>query len=451
MMLKLQNKEEVQELIAQRNLLGLRHLLAECEPNEVAHLIDELPVQDDIITFRLLPNNLATETFQHLSYDKQQQLIKELGADKTRLSNLLNDLDPDDRTALLEEMPGPMAQRLIQSLSAEERKVATELLGYPKESIGRLMTPDYVAVRPEFTIQQTLEHIRQYGKDSETLSVIYVIDEKWKLIDDLRVREIILAKPDQSVLELMDNRFVSLKAMDDQETAVRVFRDYDRSALPVTDRSGVLLGIVTVDDVLDIAEEEATEDFHKFGSIQDAIFNPLKAKVGFLYRKRIIWLFALVFMNIFSGAAMATYEETIQAVVSLVFFLPLLIDSGGNAGAQSATLMIRAMATGDVHMKDWFKLVGKEMLVALLLGLTMAAAVALVASYRSPEIIIIVALTMICIVLVGSVLGMSLPFIFTKFGVDPATASAPLITSVADICGVLIYLSIATCYLGMSG
>ncbi|MDQ3535812.1 MAG: magnesium transporter [Bacteroidota bacterium] len=450
-MLKLQNKEEVQELIAQRNLLGLRHLLAECEPNEVAHLIDGLPVQDDIITFRLLPNNLATETFQHLSYDKQQQLIKELGADKTRLSNLLNDLDPDDRTALLEEMPGPMAQRLIQSLSAEERKVATELLGYPKESIGRLMTPDYVAVRPEFTIQQTLEHIRQYGKDSETLSVIYVIDEKWKLIDDLRVREIILAKPEQSVLELMDNRFVSLKAMDDQETAVRVFRDYDRSALPVTDRSGILLGIVTVDDVLDIAEEEATEDFHKFGSIQDAIFNPLKAKVGFLYRKRIIWLFALVFMNIFSGAAMATYEETIQAVVSLVFFLPLLIDSGGNAGAQSATLMIRAMATGDVHMKDWFKLVGKEMLVALLLGLTMAAAVALVASYRSPEIIIIVALTMICIVLVGSVLGMSLPFIFTKFGVDPATASAPLITSVADICGVLIYLSIATWYLGMSG
>lgn len=448
-MLELQTKEEIQELIAQRNLMGLRHLLENWEPNEVADLIDSLPVQDDIIVFRLLPHTLATDTFQHLSKEKQQELIKALEENKNRLASLLNDLDPDDRTALLEEMPGPMAQRLIQTLSPEERRVATELLGYPKESIGRLMTPDYVAVRPGFSMEQTLQHIRQYGKDSETLNNIYVIDERWKLIDDLRVREVLLAKPGQTIAELMDNRFISLKAADDQETAVKVFRDYDRNALPVTDSKGVLLGIVTVDDVLDVAEEEATEDFHRFGSIQDAIFNPLKAKIFFLYKKRILWLFGLVFMNIFSGAAMATYEETLQTVVSLFFFLPLLIGSGGNAGAQSATLMIRALATGDVQMKNWFRLMGKEMIVALLLGVTMAGAVAIVASFYSSDIILVVALTMICIVMVGSVLGMSLPFIFTRFGVDPATASAPLITSIADICGVLIYLSIATWYLGI--
>jgi magnesium transporter len=278
-----------------------------------------------------------------------------------------------------------------------------------------------------------------------------VVNEKWRLIDDLNVRDILLAKPDQTIADLMDERFISLKATDDQESAVRIFRDYDRVALPVTDTKGVLLGIVTVDDVIDVAEEEATEDFHRFGSIQDAVFNPLKAKITFLYRKRIMWLFALVFMNVFSGAAIAAFEETIQTVVSLVFFLPLLIGSGGNAGAQSATLMVRALATGDVQMKDWLHLLGKETLVALLLGITMAVAVAAVASFRTPEIIIVVALTMVCIVLVGSMVGLSLPFVFTRFGADPATASAPLITSIADISGILIYFSIATWYLGLSG
>ncbi|CAN5561768.1 magnesium transporter [soil metagenome] len=448
-MITIKSKSEIQKLIDERDLMGLRHEMATWEPNEVADLIDELTVQDDIIVFRLLPQELATNTFQHLSYEKQQELIEALAEKQNRLASLLNDLDPDDRTALLEEMPGPVAQRLIQILSPEERRVAVKLLGYPEDSIGRLMTTDFVAVRPNFTIQQTLAHIRLYGKNSETLNIIYVVNEKWRLIDDLNVRDILLAKPDKKIEDLMDERFISLKATEDQESAVRIFRDYDRVALPVTDSKGVLLGIVTVDDVIDVAEEEATEDFHRFGSIQDAVFNPLKAKVIFLYRKRIMWLFALVFMNVFSGAAIAAFEETIQNVVSLVFFLPLLIGSGGNAGAQSATLMIRAIATGEVHMKDWMYLLGKELLVSLLLGITMAVAVAAVASFRTPEIIVVVALTMICIVLVGSLVGLSLPFIFTRFGADPATASAPLITSIADISGILIYFSIATWYLGL--
>jgi magnesium transporter len=446
---ELKDKTAINKMIESRKLMELRHEFEKWEPNEVADLIEDLPSHEDVIVFRLLNHEMATETFQHLSYEKQQGLIKEFAVNQKRLSHLLNDLDPDDRTALLEEMPGPMAQQLIQILSPEERKIATELLGYPEDSIGRLMTPDYVAVKPHFSVHDTLEHIRRYGRDSETLTVIYVVDTKWKLIDDLRVREILLAKPDQKISELMDNRFIALKATDDQESAVRTFRDYDRIALPVTDSRGVLLGIVTIDDVIDVAEEEATEDFHKFGSLQNIVVNPLTARISFLYRKRIMWLIALVFMNIFSGAAIATFEETIEAVVALVFFLPLLIDSGGNAGAQSATLMRRALATGDVEMKNWLRLLGKELTVAVLLGVTMAVAVSMVATFRAPEIITVVAITMVSIVLVGSIIGMLLPFLFTRFGADPATASAPLITSLADISGVLIYFSIATWYLGL--
>ncbi|MFA7201262.1 MAG: magnesium transporter, partial [Bacteroidales bacterium] len=243
---------------------------------------------------------------------------------------------------------------------------------------------------------------------------------------------------------LMDYRFTALNAMDDQETAIGAFQDYDRVALPVLNSEGVLLGIVTFDDIMDVAEEESTEDFHKFGSIQQPIANPLRERAWGMYKNRVLWLLVLVFVNIFSGAALASFESIIQSVVSLVFFLPLLIDSGGNAGSQSATLMIRALAIGDVKVSDWYKLIGKEFIISFLLGVTMAAGVAAIASFRAPEIILVVALSMLLIVMTGSLIGLLLPFLFTKFRLDPATASAPLITSIADICGVLIYFSIAS-------
>ncbi len=441
---------ELQELIDNRQWKELRQELEKLDPAEIAEIIEELKREgDDIILFRLLPRETAKETFFRLEYDKQEELLEGLADRKHLLAELLNDLAPDDRTALFEELPGPVTQRLIQLLSPEERKISIQLLGYPEDSIGRLMTPDYVAVKPEMTIEQALDHIRQFGKDSETLNVVYVIDKNWKLIDEIRLREILLAKSGQTIEDLMDKRFVALNVLDHQETAISIFHDYDRVALPVINTEGILLGIVTFDDVMDVEEEEATEDFHKFGSIQDLIFNPAKAKIFLLYKKRIPWLVALVFMNVFSGAALASFGNTIESMVSLVFFLPLLIGSGGNAGAQSATLMIRSLATGEVILKDWFRLTGKELLVALLLGITMAVAVGLVASFRAPEIVTIVGLSMIITVLTGSILGLSLPFIFTFFRLDPATASAPLITCLADISGILIYFSLATWFLGI--
>lgn len=442
------NKTYFHKLIEEKAWKTIKEELHKLDPVEIAEIIEELSKSDEVIVFRLLPRDAAKETFQHLPHEIQEEIIEGLAVNSSKITSLLNDLDPDDRTAFFEELPGEITQRLLQMLSSEERRIATQLLGYPEDSIGRLMTPEYVAVKAYFTVEQALEHIRKFGRDSETLNVLYVVDNRWKLVDDIRIKEILLASPEQKISELIDNRFVALNAFDDQEVAIKVFQDQDRVALPVVSSDGMLLGIVTFDDVMDVAEEEHTEDFHKFGSFREAIVNPLKAKILYLYRQRVVWLTALVFMNVFSGAAISSFENVIEKVVSLVFFLPLLIGSGGNAGSQSATLMIRSIAIGDVEMKDWFRLLGKELIVSFLLGLTMALGVSIIASFRAPEIIVVIAITMILNVMAGSIIGLLMPFIFTKLKLDPATASAPLITSIADITGVLIYFSIASWYFG---
>lgn len=438
----------IQQLIDSKSWITLKEELKKLNPSYIAEALVELPESDQIFVFRLLDRNHAKETFTHLSHSEQQFIIEGLAEYRNELTELLNDLDPDDRTAFFEELPGQVSQKLMQLLSEREREITIRLLGYPEDSIGRLMTPEYVALKANFTVKQALEHIRKFGRDSETLNILYVVDDKWHLLDDMRIKDLILASPDQLISDLMDKHYYALNAYDDQEKAIKVFQDSDRAALPVVDTDGVLVGIVTFDDIIDVLQEETTEDFHRFGSVQDGVVNPLKATIGYLYKKRIVWLVALVFMNVFSGAAIASFEEVIQSVVSLVFFLPLLIDSGGNAGSQSATLMIRSLAVGDVQMKDWFRLLGKELIVSLFLGLTMAFAVSLVATFRAPDIIIVVATTMVLNVIAGSLIGMLLPFIFTQFKTDPATASAPLITSIADITGVVIYFSIATWYFG---
>lgn len=442
-------KAKYHELIENENWSAIQKSLTSLDSIQTSQLIEEIAKGDEIVLFMLFERKQAKEVFQLLSHYKQQQIIEGLAQNIQKQSNLLNDIEPDDRTAFFEDLPGKAIQGLMQILSPKERKISIELLGYPEDSIGRLMTPEYVAIRPEQTVEQAFRSIRKYGRDSETLNVIYIVNKDWELLDEVRIKELILASPDQKIEELMDRKYVSLNAMDDQETAIRVFRDYDRVALPVLSEEGVLVGIVTIDDILDVVEEESTEDFHKFGSLQSAVANPLKERIFNMYKNRVVWLIALVFMNIFSGAAISTFEATIQSMVSLVFFLPLLIDSGGNAGSQSATLMIRSLAIGDVKLSDWYKLIGRETLVSLLLGGIMAVGVALIAWARAPEIVAIVSITMVLIVLIGSLIGMLLPFIFTKLKLDPATASAPLITSISDICGVVIYFSIATWFLGV--
>lgn len=436
--------DNIRELIEDREWKILKNYLNDLGAVQITELIEELDDDEEILLFRLLNRQLSKEVFQLLSFSKQEQIVEGLAKNTRKLTNLINDIEPDDRTAFFEELPGKISQRLIQLLTPEERQITIQLLGYPEESIGRLMTPEYIAVKPTDTVERTFEHIRKYGKNTETLNEIYVIDQDWKLIGSIKIKELILASPQQSIGEIMDYNFIALHFLDDQETAVKAFKDYDRVAIPVVNGESILIGIVTVDDIMDIDEEETTEDFHKFGSFQAAVANPLKERILSLYKNRIFWLLALVFVNVFSGAAISRFEEVIQSVVSLIFFLPLLIATGGNAGSQSATLMIRSIAVGDVKMNDWYKLIGKELIVSLLLGITMAVGAALVASFRSPELIIVVSVTMLLTVMTGSLIGLLLPFLFTKLKLDPATASAPLITSIADICGVLIYFSLAS-------
>jgi magnesium transporter len=447
-MLKSLLKPEILERIQARDWAALRDALAEWPAPEVADLLLSLPKTDRGLLFRALPRDLEVEVFAHLGFEQQNALLLDLTDDETR--QILSELSPDDRTQLLEELPGQATQRMLNLLDPEDMAESRELLGYPEESVGRLMTPDYVAVRPEWTIQEATQHIRAHGRDSETINRIFVVDEGWRLLDDIELRRFILADPEQRVEEIMDHSFVFLSAFADREVAVGMIRRYDVVALPVVDSDGVLVGIVTVDDVLDVAEAEATEDFHKVGSVGPIQGSLREARIGVLYRRRIGWLLTLVFVNLLSGAAIASYEALIERVVALVFFLPLLIASAGNAGSQAATLMIRALATGDVRAKDWVRLLGREVAVAGVLGATMAVAVAAIGAFRGgPEVAVVVAATMVLVVLIGSLVGMSLPFLLNRLRLDPATASAPLVTSIADITGVVVYLSIASWYLGV--
>ncbi|WP_298401800.1 magnesium transporter [uncultured Chloroflexus sp.] len=440
--------DEVQALIAEQRWLDLREQLSRWPAPEIADLLLELSAAERMLVFRVLPRSLAGEVFSYLEHDDQYELLTSLSLDETRL--LLANLSPDDRTQLFEELPGQVTQKLLNLLSPEDLREARQLLGYPEESVGRLMTPDYVAVRPNWTIARALEHIRLRGRDSETIDIIYVTDEQWRLLDAIELHRFILAEPTQTVRSLMDESYVALSAFDDRERAVEALRRYSLPALPVVDSDGVLVGIVTFDDLIDVAEEEVTEDFHRSAAVEPLRGNYLEIPVIELVQKRVPWLVGLVFVNVFSGAVIAAYEETIAAVIALVFFLPLLIDSAGNAGSQSATLTVRAFATGDIEEGDWWRLLTKELLVAVLLGGAMAIAVGLLGVIRVGwEVAGIVSLTMLVVVLMGSLVGLSLPFILRRLGFDPAAASGPLVTSLADIGGVLIYFSIATWLLGL--
>lgn len=452
-MLDRQQITTVQEHIQRSELKELHQLVAGWTPPELANLLEELPPEEDAVVFRLLPRQLAAATFEFLDMETQQNLIQILAHEQERLVALINALSPDDRTALLEETPGPVAQRLLNLLSPKERKIADTLLGYPEDSIGRLMTPDYVAVRPDWTVPQVLEHIRRVGRDSETLNVIYVVDERWHLLDDLRIREILLAKAEAHIADLMDHRYVALKATDDQETAVHVFRDVGRVALPVTDSQGVLIGIVTVDDVLDVAAEEASEDLQKIGGAEVLDTPYLSTPLPVLVNKRARWLIVLFLSEMLTATAMSYFEEEIARAVVLALFVPLIISSGGNSGSQAATLIIRALALGEVTLGDWWRIMRRELLSGLALGAILGIIgftrifvwQQLFAMYGVHWLLVAltVALSLVGVVMWGTLSGSMLPLLLKKLGADPAASSAPFVATLVDVTGLIIYFSVA--------
>ncbi len=446
-------KGSIIELLALLSLerdQDLNEKLEEMAVQDIAEAMSQMELADRIKVLRALPEDRRTDTFSYLSHGQQREIISELTPVESR--RILRELVPDDRTGFLENLEKEQLEDCLKLLGPEDLKQSLKLLGYPEESVGRLMTTRFVSVRPDWTVARALDHIRHEAHRGETVNFVFVTDERGKLLDAIKLKDFILAKQDARVEKLMDDDVISIQAAADREEAVQTIQHYDINTLPVTDRGGVLLGIVTVDDIMDVAEQEITEDFHKLGGTGSLNISIREASPGFLYRKRIGWLMILVVVNLVSGLAIALFENAIEAVIALVFFLPLIIASSGNAGSQSATLMVRALATGDVEPSDWFRLWGKELSVALLLGITMGFAVALIGLWRGgaelgAELAMVVALAMLAVVVMGAMLGMLLPFILQRLNMDPATASTPLITSVADVLGILIYFSIASAIL----
>src|SRR5881275_776888 len=337
---------EIRTLIEARDFNGLRELFKEWPPADVAEVILDLPEDEQVIIFRVLPAALAADVFEYIGVEEQQKLLRAMAHEQ--VVAILNEMSPDDRTALLEEMPSAAARQLIKLLTPDERRIAQALLGYPEDSVGRLMTPDFIAIHDDWTVKEVLDHIREFGQDSETLNVIYVVDERGKLTDDLRMREFLLRPLDAKVSGFRDRTFVALKVNDTQEEALNAFRKYDRVALPVVDSNNVLVGIVTSDDMLDVAEEEATEDIQKFGGME-ALDEPyMRISLLRMVRKRAGWLVILFLGEMLTATAMANYQEELAKALVLALFLPLIISSGGNSGSQASTLMIRAMALGEV-------------------------------------------------------------------------------------------------------
>ena len=438
----------LRDAVSRRDWVEARHTLGAVGVPDIADLLLEFDAPERAVLFRLLPHDVAVDVFAYFERPERDSVLEALTDRQAR--TLLASLAPDDRAELFDELPGAMTQRLLNLLSPEDAGEVRQLLGYPEESVGRLATPDYVAIRPAWTVAQALDHVRERGRDSETIDIVYVVDPGWQLLGVCELRRLILAPQAAHVEDVMRPAYATLSAFDDREEAVRAIGRYDTIALPVLDSTGVLIGIITADDVFDVAEEEVTEDIHRTASVL-----PLKASyrtlsVFDLYAKRVGWLAILLVVNIASSSIIAHYEETLAAVIALTFFIPLLIATGGNTGSQSAMMMVRALVTGDVSVKTWFSTFVKELGVGLLLGATLAAGAFALGLWRGDvRIGIVVGISMAAIVVVTNLFGMLLPFVLTRLRQDPTVASSPLVTTLADVMGLFIYFSVAAAVLGV--
>ena len=437
-------------LIRSGDFAALREELVRWRPREVAEAIAELAAEDQVIAFRILPRRLAAAVFEYMPPATQRALVKAMGQEE--VADLLNDMAPDDRTWFLSELPANATKQLLALLTPDEREEAVTLLGYAPGTVGRLMTPHYIAVREDWAVQQVLDYIRERGHNSETLNVLYVVDDAGCLIDDIRTRDFLVAPTSARVADLMDRRYVALKATDTQGSAVEVFRREDRSALPVTDTAGVLIGVVTIDDVLDVAEEEATRAIQQIGG-SEALGEPYLAISPLrMVRKRAGWLVFLFLGEMLTATAMGFFEKEIAKAVVLALFVPLIISSGGNSGSQASTLVIRALAVGELQLPDLFRVLRRELFAGLALGVILGAIgfarIAIWSAFShlyGPHWLLValtVAFALVGVVLWGSLVGSVLPFILRRMGFDPATSSAPFVATLVDVTGLIIYFSV---------
>lgn len=441
----------IPQLIRKRDTQNLKKILSSLSPFEIADIISKKTEEDRIFVFSLLPPKLAVETFDYLSLGTQKKLLQSLPS--SQVANMLSLMPPDDRTALLQNLPRPVVDEYLKLLPANERTVAVTLLGYPEDSVGRLMTTDYIAVKMDWTIEQVLDHIRAYGHDSETIDMIYVVDDDNVLLDDIKLKDFLFVPKDFKVNQITDRQFIALSTLDSAESAIQIFKRYDRIALPVIDENNILKGIVTIDDIFRLAARKGTSNIQKIGGTE-ALDEPY-TQTPFLelIKKRARWLVLIFIGEMFTATAMGFFEDEITKAVVLALFLPLIISSGGNAGSQSSTLIIRAMALGEIKLRDWWKIMRWEILSGLVLGIILG----IVGFFRvtiwsgfsaiyGPHwflVAVTIFLALIGVVLWGSLAGAMLPFFLRRLGFDPATASAPLVATIVDVTGIVIYFWIA--------
>lgn len=446
---------QFEELIAVEDKLRMQDFLNNQNISDVADLIYENDAyQCQIISH--LSMHRAASVFKILELPTQKRIIKDLPAFTT--AELLNELPADDRTAFLSELPSNAVRELVKALNPEERKITLSLLGYPEGSVGRLMTPDYIYVYENNTVEEVLNTIRKYAKNSETIDVIYVINNQGELLDDIRIKDFILATPEKKVNELMDGRFIALHADDEQEVANEAFKMNNRVALPVVSKSNKLLGIVTIDDILWVASEEFSEDMQKMAGIEALDEAYLDMPLFKLFKKRIGWLIVLFLGEMFTATAMGFFEDEIQKAVVLALFIPLIISSGGNTGSQASTLIIQAMAVGELTLKNWWRVMRREILQGLMLGSVLGSigfTRVLIWSKILPNVYgahymrigLTVGFSLLGVVLWGTLTGSMLPLILKRLGADPAVSSAPFVATLVDVTGLIIYFSVAYLFL----
>ena len=442
---------EIRELIEARDGQTLSEVLDMWQPADIAELFADLNDDDERSAFQLLHGPQRTLIFEYLDRLTQHKLLESL--EPSDAGALFNDMAADDRTALLEEFDAADREKHLQTLSAHEQVIARSLLEYPDDSVGRLMSPDFIAVRSNWTVEHVLDHERKHGHDSETLNVVYVVDHDLRLIDDLRIRQILLAPLHTTIERLRDEHFIALKATDLKRSAIEVFRRYDRTALPVVNEQNKLVGIVTIDDVLDVAEQAATEDAQKFGGLE-ALSEPYATTpLLTMVQKRATWLVILFLGEMLTATAMGFFEKEIAKAVVLALFVPLIISSGGNSGSQAATLIVRALALGEIKLREWKSVFRRELLSGAMLGLILGTIgflrIALWSAFSNiygEHWLLVgtaVSLSLMAIVLWGSLIGSMLPFGLKRLGLDPATSSAPFVATFVDVTGLVIYFTVS--------
>jgi magnesium transporter len=425
-------------------------------PADIAERLSELPADERLLAFLKVPKQYKADVFSHLDPDFQEETIRSIGSDD--VSEILNAMTPDDRTALFEDFPDELIKYSINHLNPQERRIALKLLGYNSDSIARLMTPYYIQIRKEWTVKRCLQQIKKVGKRVETINHLYVVDERNHLIDDLALGSLLLVEEDTLVSELTDNQFVAIKTTTSKEDAVTYFEKYDRTALPIITEAGVLVGIVTIDDILDQIESQNTEDIQKFGGLEALDLPYTQTSLIEMIKKRGMWLIILFFSEMLTASAMGFFEDEIQKAVVLALFVPLIISSGGNSGSQAATLIIRAMALQEIGLKDWWYVMKKEIFTGLLLGgiLGIIGFLRIMIWHKVGffdygmhwvYVGLSVGVSLVMIVLWGTLSGSMVPFILKKLKLDPATSSAPFVATLVDVTGLIIYFSVAGLFL----